>query len=252
LPGPLASGLIGFVQSTLSGDAPMTRIFLGLCLFVFALSVASDRRLPIWISEQFSLSTTLRFGALAGSLGSLQPWRYLSAVFVHYNVLHIAMNGWSLRSVGPVAERQFGKARFVVLFVLSGVLGFIVSNQWYGGMSPATGGASGAIFGTFGSVIGVAFARRDPNWKQSLLQNAVSLAILGFMFPVNNAAHAGGLATGALLGFLFTKESRKSRLDVPFTVLAGVMLVLSVLSIALSAASPIWRSVHAQEMSQEQ
>ena len=161
------------------------------------------------------------------------------------------MNGWVFSRVGGDAERALGKARFTILFVLSGVLGFLVSTAWYNGISPPTAGASGAIFGVFGCMIGVAYARRDPNWKQILVQNLVWLAILAFMSSVNNAAHAGGLATGALLGFLFTKESRKLKLDLPFGVFAGALLVLSVASVALSAASPIWRVVRAQEMSRE-
>src|SRR5450755_2028216 len=45
LPGPLASGLIGFFQNTFTGDAAVTRLFLGLCILVFALCMISDRRL---------------------------------------------------------------------------------------------------------------------------------------------------------------------------------------------------------------
>jgi rhomboid protease GluP len=251
LPGPLASGTIGFLRNALSGEAPITRLLIGLCLLVCGLCVASDHRLPIWISDQFSTSTLFRFGSLYGPLGALEPWRYLAAVFVHVNVLHIAMNGWSLISVGPAAEKQFGSARFAVLFMLSGILGFVASDQWYSGAGPPTVGASGAIFGAFGSVIGVAYARRDPNWKQILLQNAVSLAILGFMFPVNNAAHVGGLVSGALLGFLFSKEPRQLRLGWPLTALAVVLVVLAPVSVLLSNASPIWRMQRAQEISRE-
>ena len=251
LPGPLASGAIGFVRNAFGGDAPMTRLFVGLCVLVFAMCMASDRKLPIWISDQFSPSTVLRFGALFGPLGALEPWRYLAAVFVHANVLHIAMNGWAMVSVGPPAERQFGSARFVVLFVLSGVLGFLASDQWYGGTGPLTVGASGAIFGAFGSVIGVAYARRDPNWKQILVQNVVNLAILGLVFPVNNAAHVGGLVTGALLGFLFSKERRELRLGGAFVALAVILALLVPISIALSNGSAIWRMQRAEDANRE-
>jgi len=250
LPGELASGAIGFLRSAASGDAPMTRIFLGLCVLVFALCIASDRKLPIWIADQFSPSTVLRFGALFGPLGALEPWRLLAAVFVHANVLHIGMNGWALTSIGPPAERQFGSARFVLLFLLSGVLGFVASDQWYGGAGPLTVGASGAIFGAFGSVIGVAYARRDPNRKQILIQHLVNLAILGLAFPVNNAAHVGGLLTGAVLGFLFSKERRELGLGRAFVVFAVVLAVLAPISIVLSNRSPIWRMQRAQDLSQ--
>lgn len=250
LPGPLASGGIGLLRAALGVEAPMTRLLLGLCVLVFGLAIASDRKFPIWISDQFALSTTLRFGALYPGVGREEPWRYLAAVFMHFNVLHIAMNGWSLASIGPAAERQFGSARFVVLFVLCGVLGFFASEQWYGAEPHLTVGASGAIFGTVGSVIGVAYARHDPNWKQTLVQNMVNLAILGLAFPVNNAAHLGGLATGALLGFAFTKERRTLKLGWTFAALAAVLLALSPISIALSNASPTWREVRAVEVDQ--
>lgn len=251
LPGPLASGLLGFFRNVLGADNAMTRLFVGLCLAVFALCFASEHRLPLWGSQSFALSTVLRFGGIAGSLAVAQPWRYISAVFVHFNLLHAGMNCFVLVAVGAAAERELGKARFVLLFVLTGALGFVASDVWAGGMSSPTAGASGAVFGLFGSVIGIAYARRDPNWKQVLVQNLVWVVVLSFMGSVNNAAHVGGLAAGALLGFLFNKEPRKLNLDAPFAVAATILVVLSLASVGLSAASPIWRLVKSQEMSRE-
>jgi rhomboid protease GluP len=248
LPGPVATGAIAFFRDALGSEAPVTRLLLGLCVLVFALSIASDHSLPIWPSDQFSVSTVIRFGALFRGSLELEPWRLLAAVFVHFNILHIVMNGWSLTSVGPAAEREFGSARFAVLFVLSGVLGFVASEQWYGASPHLTAGASGAVFGTFGSVIGVAYARRDPNWKQVLIQNVVSLAILGLAFPVNNAAHVGGLVAGAALGFAFSKERRNPWLGRLFVVFAVICVLLAPISVALSNASPIWREVRAEEV----
>jgi membrane associated rhomboid family serine protease len=251
----LASGLIGFFQNALSGEAPMTRLFVGLCLLVFALGFASEHRLPLWGAQHFSDSTALRFGGIAsvrfgqivGSLAQAQPWRYFSAIFVHYNLLHVGMNCFVLASVGATAERELGKARFVLLFLLSGALGFVLSDLWTSGMGPPTAGASGAVFGVFGSVVGVAYARRDPNWTQILVQNVIWIVVLSFMGSVNNAAHVGGLVIGALLGFLFNKEPRRLSLDRTFSVVAVVLVVVSLASIALSAASPIWRLVRSQE-----
>ena len=255
LPGPLASGLLGFLQSTLSADNAMTRLFVGLCLAVFALCFASEHRLPLWGQDNFALSTMLRFGGLLNQLGPSQPWRYFSAIFVHFNLLHAGMNCFVLVSIGATAERELGKARFVLLFVLTGALGFVASDLWNAwqndpALSP-TAGASGAVFGLFGSVIGIAYARRDPNWKQVLVQNVVWIVLLSFMGSVNNAAHVGGLIAGALLGFLFNREPRKLNLDAAFAVVAAVLVVVSVASVALSAVSPIWRLVKNQEMARE-
>ena len=76
-----------------------------------------------------------------------------------------------------------------------------------------------------------------------LVENLVWVAVIGLMNNrVNNAAHAGGLAAGALFGFLFTKEPRKWRLDIPFGILAALLLALSIGSVVLSAVSPYWRA----------
>jgi len=248
LPGPLASGLIGFFQSAFAGESSLTRLFVGACLVVFALCFASERQLPMWGTQHFALSTMLRFGGIAGSLAQSQPWRYFSAVFVHFNLLHAAMNCWVLVAIGAAAEREFGKARFAVLFLLSGALGFVASDWW--GVSGPTAGASGAVFGLFGAVVGSAYARRDPNWKQLLTQNVIWILILSFMGNINNAAHVGGLVAGALLGFLFNKEPRKLRLDAAYGAVAVGLVVLSLAGVALSASSPIWRLVRSQEQSQ--
>ena len=251
LPGPLVSGIIAFFTDSFGGAGAMTRFFLVLSLIVFALSVITDHHIPLWWGEQFSQSTLLRFGATGGPLGLIEPWRYLSAVFVHANLLHVGMNSWVLASVGLRVESELGKARFVMLFVLSGVLGFLTGDVYYGFMGAGGVGASGSIFGLFGAAIGVAYARRDPTWKQLLLQNVVWLVILSLLDRTNNAAHVGGLATGALLGFLFSKETRKLNLDRPFALIAGLFVVLSVASIGLSAFSPISRAIHAREMGRE-
>ena len=251
LPGPLASGVIALFKNTLGAPNAMTRLFVGLCIAVFALCFASEHRLPMWGQQYFALSTVLRFGGIAGTLAQAQPWRYFSAIFVHFNLLHAGMNCFVLVAVGATAERELGKARFVLLFLLTGALGFVASDLWAGGMSSPTAGASGAVFGVFGSVIGIAYARRDPNWKQVLLQNVVWIVVLSFMGSVNNAAHVGGLVVGALLGFLFNREPRKLNLDTAFAVVAAILVVLSLASVALSAASPIWRLVKGQESSRE-
>jgi len=234
---------MGFFQNTFSAENAMTRLFLGLSVAVFLLGVASEHHLPVWGKEQFTPATIVRFGGFFGQLAQAEPWRYFAAIFVHFNLLHAAMNCFVLYSIGATAERELGKARFVVLFVLSGVLGFVASDVWdnWRGNLTLAAGASGAVFGLFGSVIGVAYARRDPNWKQILVQNLVWILVLSFMGSVNNAAHVGGLITGALFGYSINKQPRKLNLDAAFGVVAALLVVVSVASIALSAAAPIWR-----------
>jgi len=241
LPGSTATGALGAARQLLDGDAPITRGLLGWCLLLSGLCIATDRHIPLWLTDSFQPRTLLRFGALMGPAGSLEPWRYLGAVFLHVNVLHIAVNGWSLASIGPLAEGRFGRVRYLVLFIVSGVLGFIASSLWYGPAGPLTVGASGAICGLVGSVVGDAYARRDPAWKSILSANLVNLAILALMLPVNNAAHFGGMAVGAALGFAFCRERRHFILDRVYLVLAVLSVLLAPTSVILSNSSSLWR-----------
>jgi rhomboid protease GluP len=253
LPGPLSSALIDAYKSVLGEDFPMTKLLVGLNLLVFGLCVAVDRNVPLF-SGGFRVSTLVRFGALARDLYFGQPglevWRYLSAMFVHASLLHVGFNLLALTNLGRALEPLLKPARFTVLFLASGVFGFLVSGYWsllfappFGPAPLFTVGASGGVFGLLGALIGVLYARRDPAWKQALLQNALFAAILALAFPVNTPAHVGGAIVGTAFGYLLEKERRPARLAGLFRVLALLGLLASVGSIVLSQSSPLWREV---------
>src|SRR5690349_21352188 len=98
LPGPALDGFVRFVNDAIGAEAPVTRLLLFLELAVFALctivELAMGHHFPLGElgpllgrlfggQDSFSTSTLLRFGALGGELGRTEPWRLLSAVFVH-------------------------------------------------------------------------------------------------------------------------------------------------------------------------
>src|SRR5690349_12161276 len=86
LPGPVSDGAFKLFRELFGVEAPVTRVILVLELVVFALCLVVNRDLPIWRGS-FKTSTLLRFGALIGGFGEVEPWRLVSAVFVHANVL---------------------------------------------------------------------------------------------------------------------------------------------------------------------
>jgi membrane associated rhomboid family serine protease len=236
----------------LGADWPITRLILLIQLGVFGLCVLANKGLPIWPGDGFRGSTLLRFGALYLSLDQIEPWRLVSAVFVHANVLHVGMNMWMFTALGRELEREIGGARLAILFVATGALGFVASHFWYGSGQPITMGASGAVFGQIGAVVGILLGRRDPEWKRALMRNLVYALILSLaMRNVNNAAHLGGLAAGVPFGFLFQRERARFRLDWPARVLGGLALCLAVASIALSVRSPAWQGMRALELRYE-
>ncbi|HEU4578192.1 MAG TPA: rhomboid family intramembrane serine protease [Polyangiaceae bacterium] len=220
-------------RAGLAGGAPATVGFAALSVAVYLALIASSGgpRAPI------SGRMALRWGALAGDLGWREPWRQLSAMFVHFGLLHIGFNVLALFSFGRVLERVLGSARFAVLLLVSGALGFVVSDVWYALFPPAqiTGGLSGGIFGLLGAEVGLRFAAGDAGWKRAAVTGAGYAVMMG-LIPgqnVNNAAHVGGLLSGGLLGWALSHAA--SRAYHRFFELAALLLSAASLgAIALS------------------
>jgi membrane associated rhomboid family serine protease len=200
----------------------------------------------------FRLSTLYRFGVLSPWLIPFEPWRLLSAVFLHFNVLHLVMNLFGLMALGRTLEMRFGSARSLLLFLAAGIGGFIVSVGWYGVESRVpTAGASGGIFGQLGALIGMLVARKLPAWKDLLFQNLIYAVVLGIALPVNNAAHLGGFVIGFVGGYALEKERVYALTTRIAVVLAFAGALASVTSVFLCSESPVWRALRERELSLE-
>jgi len=131
-----------------------------------------------------------------------EPWRLLTAVFLHGSILHIAFNMWVLMDIGPVVEEMYGSARYLFIFVVTGIGGYVLSG-FIGNFSM---GASGALLGLIGALLATTMGRRSAGMqmlRSNLIRWLIYIAVLGFVFHfVDNWAHAGGFITGFILGKL--------------------------------------------------
>lgn len=258
LPGPLASGLLDTFYSALGREAPLTRLFLGMCAIEFVLMAVTGKSASLLGGVR--ISEGLRWGAMPSDVTSAllglppvshaEPWRYLSATFVHFGLLHIVFNGMALWDLGRVVEQRLGSGRFAVIFLGTSIAGFVVSDFWYAPrQEPAfTGGASAGLFGLVGVLVGYLYAARDPAWKQFLTRVVIYAVIFAIAWPVNNAAHIGGALTGLPLGYLFYKEKRPWKRALWFNALAGILVLASFASVALSLRSPYWQRAKQAEI----
>ena len=116
------------------------------CVFVFLLMTASGASV-----FDPSLEQVVAWGGDFGpaTLGS-DWWRLVTATFVHVGLLHLALNMWCLLTLGPIAERVFGRGLFFLLYLVSGVAGSATSLLVHPLIVGA--GASGAIFGVAGAL----------------------------------------------------------------------------------------------------
>jgi rhomboid protease GluP len=136
----------------------------------------------------------------------MQPWRLLTSMFMHAGVAHLAWNMVALIQLGSLAHRFYGTAGFAVLYIGAGLGGALLSLK-FGAAQAVSVGASGAIFGLLGAIVASAMTKRQAMGKENakglMVMGAVYVAFnvfVGFTTPgIDNAAHLGGLITGALI-----------------------------------------------------
>jgi rhomboid protease GluP len=161
-------------------------------------------------------------------------WTLITAIYLHGGILHILFNLLWIRQLGPEVEGYYGPARLVVIFTVSGIAGFVVSNAFD---VPFTVGASGSIFGLLGAL--VAYGRkRGGTYGRMFLQQygqwALVLFIAGFfMSGVNNFAHGGGFVGGFVSGLVLSLAERRAETTVDW-LLASAAAALTVAGFALA------------------
>lgn len=193
---------------------PVATIVLIACMVVIHLVVG----LVMYTSGRVTLLGVLlaqrgvrlltRAGAMnTARLDQGELWRLVSAIFLHGSGLHIFFNAIATYALGRLCEAVYGPARFVWLFLLSGMGGFVLS--WLGG-TPVSVGASGGIFGLLSAafVFGWRYRAVLPGpagdfFRQRLLPWIVLNLFIGVVLPfIDNRGHIGGLVTGAVMAMV--------------------------------------------------
>lgn len=175
-------------------------------------------------------------------------WRLVTPIFMHAGYPHLLVNGMSLYFVGTLYERCVGRVRFLVVYMVAGVGGNVLSLA----ALPDLGvGASGAIFGIFGALGVYAFVNRAVFGliSRRLVGSVLGLSALNLLLPladpqVDGWAHVGGLLTGIIAGlvagpWLSTTNSGSAerilsdRRKVPGIVAGMIVVVVAVVLLAV-------------------
>jgi len=212
---PVTRGFARVAEHMMPGFISASSSILTINIVLYALTHALSSgldphvtgRAGPWSITLIALGANVPVLVLSGEV-----WRLLTMVFLHGNLLHLLMNSWALFAVGPLVEELFGPRKFLFFYVATGICGSLASIWWRpGGMSV---GASGAVFG----LIGVAAVwgwrrggRVGEGIKGQMVQWALYGLVMGFMIPgIDNAAHAGGLAAGAVLALMIGDGAPRS------------------------------------------
>lgn len=224
---------------------PMTRLLITLNVLVFVVMLFGGA--GFWHSPN---TVQLTWGAnFAPATADGQWWRLASAMFLHFGALHLGMNMLALWDGGKLVERMFGAVRFVVIYLVSGVGGNLLSLVIQGN-DAVSGGASGAIFGIYGALLAyVWFGRKQMQAQEfrwlfwgALLFSALTIA-MGYIIPgIDNSAHIGGFVTGMVMATLLLPVTIVPSKQLTLTQwLAAVLWVVALFVLVTHLPTPKYR-----------
>jgi membrane associated rhomboid family serine protease len=135
-------------------------------------------------------------------------WRLLTAAFLHYGPVHLILNMVGLYWFGSLLEERIGSARYLMLYLVSGLAGSAGALLWSGGFLTPTVGASGAIFGILGAGF-VLERQRDYVFGGSALGVILINFVLTFSISsISKGGHIGGLVGGMICALGLTRFGR--------------------------------------------
>jgi membrane associated rhomboid family serine protease len=183
-------------------NAPTVVIFILLNVAVFCIE--------LWRGALTNPATLHRLGALDffAVISRGEFWRLFTALFLHYNLLHLAFNLFALYVLGPPLEKTIGAVRFAACYLIAGIgsTGGVVLLTLVKIVRPAElVGASGCIMGIVGAWAGFLLRHRHIWQAKQRLLNIVLIIVIQIVFDistpqVSTSAHLCGLVTGFVIG----------------------------------------------------
>ncbi|MBI5557060.1 MAG: rhomboid family intramembrane serine protease [Deltaproteobacteria bacterium] len=190
-------------------------IYVNVGMYVLSL-LLNPRASGFAFNPLHFLSPDNRSLLILGSTGTVSIlqlhrwWSLVSANYLHGSLLHIIFNMIALQQIGPLIIREYGLYRMFAIYTLGGVAGFILS--FLAGI-PFTIGASAAVCSLVGAALYYGRSRGGTygdNLYRQVGGWAVSIFVFGLIVPgINNWGHGGGMAAGALLGYMLGYQERK-------------------------------------------
>lgn len=198
------------VEKIFSYKKPIiTYSIITLCILLFAL-------MYILGNGSKDIETLLFFGAnLDDLVRNGDFYRLVTCIFLHIGFFHLLCNMYSLYIIGKEIESLYGKIKYLIIFLGSGICGSILSTAFT--HNTVSAGASGAIFGLLGSLLYFGYYYRaylGNSIKKSILPVIAINLFIGFTNSgIDNAAHIGGLVGGILISMMVGVPGKKSKID---------------------------------------
>lgn len=249
---PDSFGLGGRLWAFFRDDVDPTLMLSGLCGLIYVLAIVRDPAAAFDMGALLSIGSpscdaVALLGITSGPrLWQGHAWTLLTAGVLHLSLLHIGFNLYFLRSFGAKAHGLLGPARTLVLFFLSSIGGFLLSDLLSGA---PTAGASAGLFGLLGGLAVFGYRRGGTlgaALKREMLVTAGMVTLYSLLMGgVNHWAHGGGMAAGALVALAFPKhEGRHEGRGVQLLALALALATVG------AVAFNVWHTLQGGRLQQ--
>ncbi|MGY3765968.1 rhomboid family intramembrane serine protease [Vagococcus vulneris] len=194
----------------------ITYLFLGIQLVVFLLMELKGISQGEYSGSE-NIGILQQFGAMTSGdvIYRHQYWRFITPIFIHIGLMHLAVNSLTLYLAGRILEPLIGHWRFFTLYLLSGIMGNFISFA-FSDISSISAGASTSLFGMFAAfiILGRMFPKQPVIRQMS--QNMILLIVMNLVLNLFDSGvdiygHIGGAVGGLLLMLILrTPKSTKS------------------------------------------
>ena len=188
----------------------ITYIIIAICILLYII-------MEIFGNGSTNNITLLKFGAnLDVLVKNGEYYRLFTSIFLHIGIMHLLCNMYSLYIIGREVESLFGKIKYIIIFILSGVFGSVLSIAFSHNVISA--GASGAIFGLLGALLYFGMHYRTYLGEalvRSIIPILIINLIIGFLSPgIDMAAHIGGFVGGILVSMMVGIPDKSKTKDI--------------------------------------
>ncbi len=185
----------------------VTTGLIAICVVVFLLTDMGENMGVVGYFT-FVPPVLTRGGAVWGSVSAIwegQPWRLFTPMFLHFGFMHILFNMWWLKDLGTAIERVFSARYLLILVLVTAAVSHVLE---YAMSGPTTfGGMSGVVYSLFAFIW--VRGRFDPSFPYRMPQQLVTFMLIwlglgftGWVGPIANWVHTGGLLVGAVWGMI--------------------------------------------------
>jgi membrane associated rhomboid family serine protease len=212
----------------------MTKVFIGLSVAMFLFELTSGAG---GILSTSTNRVERDYGLVSAFVANGEWWRIFTSGFVHFGLLHLALNMLVIYQVSLMLEPPLGALRYTLIYLCCLVAGSAGALLLTDNPFAVTAGASGAAFGLVGCAIAGMVLRKMPVLRSNLGGLLIINLVITFAIPgISIGGHIGGLVAGFLCGLVLLKPRRGPA--PAWDILVPVVLGGAGFVLALWAASP--------------